>query len=64
MLLYIIFSHLLSLLQALQVEFVLPSSVFHHLDAICTLWLVIVSFVNVGMASKWVNDLGKGDFGS
>ena len=34
------------------------------LDAISTLWLVIASFVNVGMASKWVNDLGKGDFGS
>ena len=26
--------------------------------------LVIVSSVNVGMVSKCVNDLGKGDFGS
>ena len=24
-----------------------------YLDAICTLWPVIVSYVNVGMASKW-----------
>ena len=24
----------------------------------------VVSYVNVGMASKQVNDIGKGDFGS